>query len=43
MIAQKFEVTINATPEKVWDVLWNDLTYTQWTSVFCHGSYAVSD
>jgi len=37
------EIDINATKEKVWDILWNDATYTQWTSIFCEGSHAVSD
>lgn len=39
----RFEVPINATPNKVWDVLWNDATYRQWTAPFCAGSYAESD
>jgi hypothetical protein len=38
-----FEININATKEKVWDILWNDATYTQWTGVFCEGSHALSD
>ena len=38
-----FTSHINASPEKVWDVLWNDATYRQWTSAFSEGSYAVSD
>ncbi|MBK7882989.1 MAG: SRPBCC domain-containing protein [Chitinophagaceae bacterium] len=38
-----FEININATKEKVWDILWNDATYTKWTSVFCEGSHAISD
>jgi len=43
MERKKFEVTINATPERVWQVLWDDNTYRQWTSVFAEGSHAVSD
>lgn len=39
----QFSTLINASPEKVWDILWNDRTYRIWTSVFCEGSYAVSD
>jgi hypothetical protein len=38
-----FSVKINAPKEKVWEVLWNDATYRQWTSAFSEGSYAVSD
>ena len=38
-----FTQTIRAPKEKVWDVLWNDNTYREWTSIFSEGSYAVSD
>ena len=38
-----FTKHINASPEKVWDILWNDSTYRQWTNAFSEGSYAVSD
>lgn len=38
-----FTIDINAPKEKVWDILWNDATYPNWTSAFCEGSYAVSD
>lgn len=38
-----FETTIKASRQKVWDVLWDDATYRQWTSSFSEGSYAVSD
>lgn len=43
MKRKKFEIRINATPEQVWQVLWDDSTYRQWTSVFAEGSHAVSD
>jgi len=39
----KFSININAPKEKVWDTLWNDSTYRQWTSVFANDSHAVSD
>lgn len=39
----KFQIDINAPREKVWQVLWNDETYRQWTSVFGPGSHAESD
>jgi uncharacterized protein YndB with AHSA1/START domain len=38
-----FQVEINATPEKVWNVLLNDETYRQWTIVFCEGSFYKGD
>jgi len=39
----EFSIDINAPKEKVWDVLWNDATYPQWTAVFSEGSRAESD
>ena len=39
----EFKIRIKATPEKIWSVLWDDDTYKEWTSVFCEGSYAVSN
>lgn len=38
-----FNITIQASPEKVWEALWNDANYREWTSVFMEGSYAESD
>ncbi len=38
-----YNITINATAEKIWDVLWSDTNYPQWTSVFGPGSRAVTD
>jgi|GEM_PF-11520 len=38
-----FSVAINATPERVWQILWDDHSYRGWTSVFHEGSYAESD
>ena len=43
MQRKQFEITINATPDRVWEVLWGDDSYRQWTSVFSEGSHAVSD
>ncbi len=37
-----FDISIEATPAKVWQVLWDDTTYRQWTSVFAEGSYAIA-
>ncbi|MBW8331321.1 MAG: SRPBCC domain-containing protein [Prolixibacteraceae bacterium] len=39
----KLSIQINVPKEKVWEVLWNDDSYKQWTAVFCEGSCAVSD
>lgn len=38
-----FSVSINAPKEKVWDKLWSDASYRQWTSAFMEGSYAETD
>lgn len=38
-----FTILINASKEKVWQSLWEDLHYREWTSVFSVGSYAESD
>ncbi len=38
-----FKAVINASPEKVWKVLWTDDTYRKWTSAFAEGSYAETD
>ena len=38
-----FKTVINAAPEKIWSVLWNDDTYRKWTSAFAEGSYAKTD
>jgi uncharacterized protein YndB with AHSA1/START domain len=43
MTTLEFTTEIKATPEKVWQVLWNDATYREWTSTFSEGSYAVSN
>jgi len=39
----KFTETIKASKTKVWETLWNDDTYKQWTAPFMEGSYAESD
>ena len=38
-----FSTTIDAPPEVIWRVLWDDVTYREWTAVFAEGSYAVTD
>jgi hypothetical protein len=43
MTTLHFSIQINASKEKVWEVLWNDSSYRQWTSAFSEGSYVVTD
>ncbi len=38
-----FKTTIAATPEKIWNILWDDETYRKWTSAFSEESHAVTD
>ena len=38
-----FTSHINASPEKVWNALWKDGTYREWTSAFSEGSSAESE
>ncbi len=39
----EFRTSINAPREKVWEVLWSDAGYRDWTSVFAEGSRAETD
>lgn len=34
-----YEIEINAAPEKIWTVLWSEMTYRQWTAAFTEGSF----
>ena len=43
MQKKEYKIKINATPQKVWFALWDDNHYRNWTSVFCEGSYALTD
>lgn len=43
MERKTFETMINASPERVWQILWGNDTYPQWTAVFAAGSNTVSD
>lgn len=43
MKRKDFEIGIKALKEKVWNILWNDETYRQWTAPFSEGSYAETD
>ena len=39
----EFTINIDASKDVVWNILWNDSTYREWTSVFSEGSYAETD
>lgn len=39
----EFSRTINAKPDRVWDMLWGKDTYKKWTSPFAEGSDAETD
>ncbi|MGN6493765.1 MAG: SRPBCC family protein [Agriterribacter sp.] len=39
----EFTILINAPREKVWNTLWNDVTYRQWTAPFGDESHAEGD
>jgi hypothetical protein len=43
MQKQTFNISINASRERVWEVLWNKDTYQQWTSAFAEGSTLETD
>ena len=38
-----YSADIDAPRERVWEVLWDDKTYRDWTSAFGEGSHAKSD
>jgi len=39
----EFSIVINASPDKVWNVITGQNTYNQWTSVFAEGSSVETD
>jgi hypothetical protein len=39
----KFDINIKAPKEEVWNALWDNKHYAEWTSVFCEGSHVESD
>src|SRR4051812_48600251 len=43
MKKQAFKITINATPEKVWEVIIGEQTYPMWTAAFAEGSQVETD
>lgn len=40
---ESFNISINAPRKKVWETLWGETTYPQWTAAFCEGSRAITD
>ncbi|MBF8456043.1 SRPBCC domain-containing protein [Kaistella sp. G5-32] len=38
-----YEIIINAPAQKVWDILWNEKTYPEWTKFFMEGSQLKTD
>jgi hypothetical protein len=38
-----FSINISAPKDKVWQTLWDDASYREWTSAFAEGSYAETD
>lgn len=43
MKRREFKIIIDTSREKVWQVLWADATYPEWTAPFCEGSRAETD
>ncbi|RZM30045.1 MAG: SRPBCC domain-containing protein [Pedobacter sp.] len=43
MVKQHFSIVINASAEKIWNILLGSETYTKWTEPFAPGSVAVTD
>jgi hypothetical protein len=43
MEKKKFKIEINASRERVWEVLWSKTFYPAWTSAFAEGSHAETD
>ena len=43
MTRLSFSVEINATPEKIWQVLWEPFYYETWTSAFAENSTVTTD
>ena len=39
----KYQTEIDTPTEKVWDILWNEKTYSQWTYFFNPDSHMVTD
>ncbi len=38
-----FDIIINATKEKVWNILWQDKSFREWAGIIDPGTYMVGD
>ncbi len=43
MKRQNYSIKIDASAERIWNALWDDKNYRDWTSAFHPGSYAKTD
>jgi hypothetical protein len=43
MVTRQYKVSIAAPREVVWNSLWEDTSYRDWTSEFAPGSHAITD
>ncbi|TRZ42307.1 SRPBCC domain-containing protein [Robertkochia solimangrovi] len=43
MERREYSITIQASKDKVWEVLWGEGTYPKWTSAFAEGSDVTTD
>ncbi|HET8854878.1 MAG TPA: SRPBCC domain-containing protein [Salinimicrobium sp.] len=43
MKRKQYQSTLETSPEHLWEILWGNDTYPEWTSVFAEGSKAESD
>ena len=43
MKRKQYNTTINAPRERVWEMLWGDRSYVEWTSAFAEGSKVETD
>ena len=43
MKKQNYNTTINAPKEKVWELLWGQTSYPEWTAAFAEGSSVETD
>jgi len=39
----QFSIEINATKEKVWNILWRDETFRQWAGIIDPGTYMIGE
>ena len=39
----EYKIQVLASPDKVWSVLWGEITYRQWTTAFTEGSFFIGN